>query len=478
MDNYKHFEAEQVLRLIGIDISCKHGIKVMTDCPVCQGKGKLSVNKETGLIKCWRASCGFKGNVLTLYAHINNMTNKEAYKSLCDELGYNNLDENEYKRLAEERRKKMHKMKKPGAKLQPEGEIDNTYRCFLDNLELSSMHHEDLLSRGLSEGAIQANMYKTISNDNLIAISRRLIEDGCKLEGIPGFFQLYNGKYTFRELSPGFFVPYRNEKNEIVGIQMRVDESARYVDENGKKSPKYFWVSSDGFSNGCGSGSPAHWACDYYWDGEKFQPVITSKKCIGITEGALKGDIFYNLTGIPCICIAGVNIYNSAEDAFKKAWKLGFRVLFLLFDMDSESNEDVQKAFEIIKVKAQRIGFHVIRATWKRYIKGVDDYYNMKRLGKADFESLSHKGECCVCKKDTNVVECKSRTGNKMLEYCEECLEKGYEPYEVIVEYAKKKKAQKGKIYPEEIPDIQLSAIKRSLDYFGITEETLLSDIG
>ena len=58
-------------------------------CPFCGGGSKhlntLSVNYEKGVVRCWRATCGFKGSAKTLIAEHLKIPPEEAKKVLSGE---------------------------------------------------------------------------------------------------------------------------------------------------------------------------------------------------------------------------------------------------------------------------------------------------------------------------------------------------------------------------------------------------------
>lgn len=59
--------------------------KWYVDCPFCEGKEKLSINIQKGLWSCFK--CGEKGNLITLYAKLNNCSNGDAVKAIKEFTG-------------------------------------------------------------------------------------------------------------------------------------------------------------------------------------------------------------------------------------------------------------------------------------------------------------------------------------------------------------------------------------------------------
>ncbi len=55
------------------------------NCPFCQGNEKLSINSQKGLWKCFK--CFEKGNLISLYAKLNNCSNGDAVKAIKEFAG-------------------------------------------------------------------------------------------------------------------------------------------------------------------------------------------------------------------------------------------------------------------------------------------------------------------------------------------------------------------------------------------------------
>ena len=70
MYEFKSEDAERFARHIGIPVKRKRGELYFVKCPYCQNqttdKETFSINLSTGVFKCFRASCGAKGNMITL----------------------------------------------------------------------------------------------------------------------------------------------------------------------------------------------------------------------------------------------------------------------------------------------------------------------------------------------------------------------------------------------------------------------------
>ena len=142
----------------------------------------------------------------------------------------------------------------------------------LSHLTLSPKHHNDLLSRGLSEERISQNMYRSLpSGTSARRLLAGMLSDFHDLEGIPGFSVDKDGCWNISGHS-GLLVPYCTMDGYIQGLQVRLDD---------EKNPerKYRWLASRGRPHGVRC--PA-------WIHVTGNPSATTAY---LTEGGLKGDV-------------------------------------------------------------------------------------------------------------------------------------------------------------------------------------------
>ena len=84
----------------------------------------------------------------------------------------------------------------------------DVYYDMLSHLTLSPKHHNDLLSRGLSEERISQNMYRSLpSGTSARRLLAGMLSDFHDLEGIPGFYVDKDGFWNISGHS-GLLVPY------------------------------------------------------------------------------------------------------------------------------------------------------------------------------------------------------------------------------------------------------------------------------
>ena len=187
-----------------------------------------------------------------------------------------------------------------------------------------------------------------------------LRRQGISFIGIPGFYEK-DGKAFSACSKPGFFIPYFNVHNQIVGLQIRFD----------KGDKRYRWFSSVGYKNGCSARNIASYGIP------EAMPTCNKDKVIYVTEGALKAHIACSLSGNrnPYIALAGVNCFNQWEETCEYLKSLGVTHVIDAFDSDRENNVHVRNALKKLYAIAERYGITMTRFNWGTTYKGVDDYF-------------------------------------------------------------------------------------------------------
>lgn len=200
------------------------------------------------------------------------------------------------------------------------------YTALLSSLSLWPEHKAELMRRGLPPEEISRLQYasapaKALAVDVARALSRR-----HDLRGVPGFYRLQD-EWRMVRTGTGFFVPYRNERGMIEGLQLR-----RFP-YGGKD--KYFWLSSKEKPAGTSSGSPVHFT---------LASQFANADEVVITEGALKADVAAYLSSSPVIAAAGVS--NFGEN-FATRLRTSFPTLrraVIAFDRDLANNAQVYRS--------------------------------------------------------------------------------------------------------------------------------------
>jgi len=241
-----------------------------------------------------------------------------------------------------------------GAGILPAAGIETRHAVYSDLLSLLPLagdHTRNLLKRGLSEQAIQDNGYRTTPAFGEKALAERLM-GSHNLAGVPGFYRDSAGQWAFIHSMRGILVPVRDMKGRIQGMQVRLDN----VDRR-----KYRWVSSNGLEGGHGAEGWVHVA------GKPVERVI-------LTEGPLKADVIFYLTGLTTIAVPGVNSLKYLENTLTELVKLGIEQVMTAFDMDFIKNSHVESGYmDLINLLGQmnlRFGTYL----WDPSFNGLDDY--------------------------------------------------------------------------------------------------------
>jgi hypothetical protein len=233
--------------------------------------------------------------------------------------------------------------------------LHQVYTALLDRLTLINSHRENLRSRGLTDEAIDRNRYRSLRVRGRSAIGQRLREVfGESLLRVPGFILKDDGYgpcITIRGPA-GLLVPCRDASGRIVALKVRRDGTGR--------GSRYVYLSSTG-QGGAGPGSPAH------------VPLAIQKPAatVRVTEGELKSDVAFALTGLPTISIAGAGNWPPALEVLKE---LGAQTVRLAYDADACTNPNVARFLDACSQAVVAKGFALEFEQWSlEQGKGIDD---------------------------------------------------------------------------------------------------------
>lgn len=327
-------------------------------CPEC-GHGtrekKLHLafdenGNDDGVFRC--SKCGVSGKALHFWAMLRNLSTTDMTAVANDYYTYsrsNNLP------VTTKKREYVRKdVDVANIKIR-----DATYTALLNILHLNGSHRKSLLSRGLDNDAIERNVYRSYPVVSLQHICELLLSQGCILEGIPGFYQQQDGRWTMLRFSGGFLIPQRNGFNQIQGMQIRLDKEG---------GPRYLTVSTgDEYLKGAKGKAYCHLA-----QGGSLETII-------LTEGALKADIISFYTGMTVLAIPGVNSTAYLEKAIHDLKMRGTKKVAIAFDMDLYDNIFVKKALRKVMQIIQYAGLSFSLLIWDKTYKGLDDYYHFKQ---------------------------------------------------------------------------------------------------
>ena len=366
-----------VVELLHLHIRRRQADSAYTDCPFCgDRRGKMNVNFVKNV---WRCNyCGEHGGMLNLYARVNNTTNSEAYREICDALqagdtswGYGGAESADA--YAGVPAREPHAGRQPDmgitqAERASPQEIHQTYSLMLGMLSLNSAHRAHLRSekRGLSDEQIDSLGFKSTPPYFLCrSLTERLIKQGCRVEGVPGFYLHEGGYWTakFGSRTAGILIPAIGIDGLIHGMQILLDVPFKDRDDPPEKAgTKYIWLSSSAKNMGVTSGSPVHFI------GNPFARTIY------VTEGILKADIAHVLLNRSFVAVAGANNVAQLGPLFALLAQNGTELIIEAHDMDKYSNEMIAKGSSKIYLLARQHGMECRRLTWNPNYKGIDDW--------------------------------------------------------------------------------------------------------
>ncbi len=355
------FGIMDVVELLHLRIRRPSPKGVYVDCPICNDKrGKMHVNSQNDT---WRCNyCDESGGMLSLYAKLHNISTSEAYREICDAM-LNGVGLSDYAVKNPDKSKTVPIQDTPIADIKIRHE---TYAALFAMLTLSKEHREHLQTvRGLSDGQIEELGYKSTPPFYMCRpLTERLLQKGCQLEGVPGFYQK-DGHWTvlFSSRTAGILIPVRGLDGLICGCQIRLDVPLKNDDDPPEKEgAKYIWLSSSGKPRGTSSGSPAHFVGD------------PGAGVVYVTEGFLKSDISHYLMSRTFAATAGANNTAQLETLFEQLAKSGTHTIIEAEDMDKYRNKAVNKGALKLYELAKKYGMVCRGLNWNPNYKGVDDW--------------------------------------------------------------------------------------------------------
>jgi hypothetical protein len=231
-------------------------------------------------------------------------------------------------------------------------QLDRVYGKLVAELTLCDEHRADLRRRGLADDGIDRRGYRTLRKFPVRQAVGRLKKEfeEATLLRVPGF-RSRNGRLQFSDRE-GLLVPVRDLAGRIIALKVRAD--------GGQAGAKYTWVSSAD-QGGPSPGSPPH------------VPLGTQAQAeaVRLTEGELKADIAFTLSGLPTVGISGVDQWKSALPVLQA---MGAKVVHVAFDMDAQTKPGVAAALAACVRELIRLKYEVRLETWNPDDgKGVDD---------------------------------------------------------------------------------------------------------
>ena len=311
-------------------------------CPCCDEdprKKHLNINLVKDVFRCPR--CGVSGGMFDLYSLYTGVPREKVYRAIANKFE---------SPVVLEQIKKRVPLELPKVQEYPLTDIETrnaTYSTLLSKLTLAQDHRENLRSRGLTDDDIERCGYKSTPAFGTEMIAKKLQTEGLYLSGVPGFYRTERDTWTFANECRGVLIPVR-----VQGLQIRRDNV---------KKRKFRWFSSTDRKDGCRAESWTHLA----------GPV---RNKILLTEGPMKADIIYALTGVTVLAIPGVNALAQLQKTLERMRAEGLREIKTAFDMDMYTNIHVQEAYKKLLELLKSMGFRYGTYLWNASYKGLDDY--------------------------------------------------------------------------------------------------------
>jgi len=243
--------------------------------------------------------------------------------------------------------------KKPAPKVyaikrKPDKYLDKVYRRLISLLDLSSVHREHLLSRGMTQEMIDNGLYRSLPAGRRVFVVNRLVEE-FDLSGVPGF-GLYNERWAMAmSRSSGILIPVVSPQRKIVACHIRVDNGGRYKN-----------LSSSWLPKGAATGARVHQAI----------PHIIKRSEIWITEGVLKANIAANVLGAIVWAVPGISNWREVVELWQY---LPSRVV-IAYDNDKNRKvkSNVRSHAKALAMALSEKSIQTWIAIWLRE-KGIDD---------------------------------------------------------------------------------------------------------
>ena len=249
----------------------------------------------------------------------------------------------------------------PADKSEPTVDLD---RKFVVNLKEILTLKEEKRALDAQVKALETrikSLYRTTPTTRLKRIVTELLERGCILDGVPGFYcQKDSGQWVLDIRGSGIMLPDRNLLGQIEAIQVRLDKVYNQKFYNLTSVDQYYGTQSK--------------CCPHYVGVHEGDEVVC------LTEGVMKSDLAYSFAqGSPYECgfvgLTGIPSYSQYERALEELDSIGVKRINVMVDSDYQVKEEVRKARDRYIEMGAAAGFEMAPITWTQKQKGVDDLY-------------------------------------------------------------------------------------------------------
>ena len=377
------FTIMDVASLLRLHIRREGGNRVVyADCPICgDRRGKLGLYPEINTWRCWH--CGEHGGMLHLYAKVCHTSTSEAFREICDTLAQDGFAQVYTGQAINSKGKTA----PPETERASEQEIHQTLTALLSLLTLTQAHRDHLrTARGLTDNDIDGFGFKSTPDSRMCrTLTQRLMSQGCRVQGVPGFYVNDYGAWTvkFYTRTSGILIPLRGVDGLLHGLQIRLDHPIRDKDDPpDKEGSKYLPLTSTGKNQGVSAGTPIHFIGDPH------------ARVVYVTEGALKADVAHAFTGRTFAATVGANNTNGLDELFSFLRSNGTEEIIEAEDMDKYRNPGVNRGAAAVYRLARKNGMACRRLNWNPNYKGIDDWQlavHRKQIEKKECTNMNFK---------------------------------------------------------------------------------------
>ena len=363
------FNIRQVAKILELRIRYENqnSGNLDADCPFCKKEGKLNLNAENNIFRC--NYCDEKGGMVLLYGKVLGITNSEAYREICEILGCSKVKSVYADNCTSDGGGDAGGVQHSNAKITSRADCDTihqTYSMLISMLNLASSHRDYLLGKGLSHDLIDSSGYKSVPAFGQRGLCVRLLQSGCTLEGVPGFYRDVSecgdehrdghSEWNVKLKAPGIIIPIRGIDGRISAIQIRLNKPV-----NGRK---FIWLSSPDLDGGASSGSPIHFIGD------------PAAKRVYVTDRALKGTVSHGLSGYTFICLPGIKSIGGLDAILGCLKANGAREVIEAFDILKLTDNYLRAHAAKLREKIASCGLKVTSAVWgDSSLHGIGDYF-------------------------------------------------------------------------------------------------------
>ena len=222
-------------------------------------------------------------------------------------------------------------------------------------LPLSAVHRANLRARGLPDSEIDRRGYGSLPlRGRRERVADNLHEQfGDVVYTVPGIVRRRRGDHEYLTIagSAGILIPVRDIAGRIIALRIRHDDAGR---------GRYSYVSS-AYDSGPGPGSPVHVPMG----------ISSPSPRIRLTEGEIKANVAYALSGLPTMGVPGVSTWRPALEMLKT---LGCQTVVLSMDMDAAVKPNVARPVVACADTLLGAGYQLQLERWPLADgKGIDD---------------------------------------------------------------------------------------------------------